>query len=170
MGRLSQSILSRCKRSFHRHHRTTTSSLISHERLTMYLVRVSARKRFCWRHWGLCNLFILLFRISIIKTWMKKQEYLNEDTVTPVSPLDSSFTGYAGNSLANTPVNSPTSRNGITDIMSLTKYGLILWKSVTVISKWYRLSGTDGTPVMMHQKPIYLNAAFEIKGTDFRRF
>merc|ERR1712131_265326 len=74
---------------------------------------------------------------------IKSKDYLTTDTITPVTPLDSSFTGFAGNSLTNTPANTPI--NG------------------------QRSSGTD-TPVMFHQKPIYINSALEIKGTDFRRF
>jgi len=40
------------------------------------------------------------------QTLQLKSDYLNTDTVTPVSPPES-FTGYAGNSMFNTPANTP---------------------------------------------------------------
>lgn len=96
-----------------------------------------------------------------------KPRILTTDTVTPISLLDSSFTGNA-NSLIGTPIISATDQTSFFDFENETNADGKRTRTRTVSNRQSIKSGQT-TPIMIDKTPIYLNEIKEMKGTDFKR-
>ena len=96
-----------------------------------------------------------------------KPRILTTDTVTPISLLDSSFTGNA-NSLIGTPNISTTDQTSFYNFENETNADCKGTRTRTVSNRQSIKSGQT-TPIMIDKTPIYLNEIKEMKGTDFKR-
>lgn len=96
-----------------------------------------------------------------------KPRILTTDTVTPISLLDSSFTGHA-NSLLGTPNISATDQTSFFNFDNETNVDGKRARTRTVSNRQSIKSGQT-TPIMIEKTPIYLNEIKGMKGTDFKR-
>ena len=96
-----------------------------------------------------------------------KPRILTTDTVTPISLIDSSFTGNA-NSLIGTPNISTTDQTSFFNFDNETNADGKRARTRTVSNRQSIKSGQT-TPIMIDKTPIYLNEIKEMKGTDFKR-